>query len=34
VALAALVMLARVNVRQFREDTGRSLARVLAMELG
>jgi BCD family chlorophyll transporter-like MFS transporter len=34
VALAALLMLARVNVRQFREDTGRSLARVLAMELG
>jgi len=34
VALAALFMLARVNVRQFREDTGRSLARVLAMELG
>ncbi len=34
VALAALFMLARVNVRQFREDTGRSLARVLTMELG
>jgi BCD family chlorophyll transporter-like MFS transporter len=34
VALAALAMLSRVNVRQFREDTGRSLERVLAMELG
>lgn len=34
VALAALVLLARVNIRQFREDTGRSLNRVLAMELG
>jgi BCD family chlorophyll transporter-like MFS transporter len=34
VAVGALVMLSRVNVRQFREDTGRSLARVLAMELG
>jgi BCD family chlorophyll transporter-like MFS transporter len=34
VALAALLMLSRVNVRQFREDTGRSLERVLAMELG
>jgi MFS transporter, BCD family, chlorophyll transporter len=34
IALAALLMLSRVNVRQFREDTGRSLERVLAMELG
>ncbi len=34
IALAALVMLGRVNVRQFRDDTGRSLSRVMAMELG
>jgi BCD family chlorophyll transporter-like MFS transporter len=34
VALAALLLLARVNVRQFREDTARSLSRILAMELG
>jgi len=34
VALAALLVLERVNVRQFREDTGRSLARVLALEVG
>ncbi len=34
VALAALQLLSRVNVRQFREDTGHSLEKVLAMELG
>ena len=34
VALAALVLLTRVNVRQFREDTSRSLSQVLEMELG
>ncbi len=34
IALAALVMLGHVNVRQFRDDTGRSLSRVMAMELG
>ena len=34
VALAALWMLGRVNLRQFREDTGRSLSKVLALELG
>ena len=34
VALAALVLLDRVNVRQFRDDTGRSLAKVLALEVG
>ncbi len=34
VAALALVLLARVNLHQFREDTGRSLARVLALELG
>jgi BCD family chlorophyll transporter-like MFS transporter len=34
VALAALHMLGRLNLRQFREDTGRSLNRVLAMEIG
>jgi BCD family chlorophyll transporter-like MFS transporter len=34
VALLALVLLNRVNVHQFREDTGRSLTKVLAMELG
>jgi BCD family chlorophyll transporter-like MFS transporter len=34
VALAALHMLSRLNLRQFREDTVRSLNRVLAMEIG
>jgi BCD family chlorophyll transporter-like MFS transporter len=34
VAFAAIVLLSRVNLRQFREDTGRSLSRVLALELG
>jgi len=34
IAALALVLLARLNLRQFREDTGRSLDRVLAMELG
>ena len=34
VAAAALVLLARLNLRQFREDTGRSLTKVLALELG
>jgi BCD family chlorophyll transporter-like MFS transporter len=34
VALLALVLLARVNLRQFREDTGRTLSKVLALELG
>lgn len=34
VAAAALVLLARLNLRQFREDTGRSLIKVLALELG
>ena len=34
VALAALELLGRVNLRQFREDTGRSLTKVLALELG
>lgn len=34
VSLAALVLLARVNVRQFREDTSRSLSQVLELELG
>jgi BCD family chlorophyll transporter-like MFS transporter len=34
VAVAALRLLSRVNLRQFREDTGRSLSRVLALELG
>lgn len=33
VALAALVALNQVNLRQFREDTGRSLSKVLAFEL-
>jgi len=32
VALAALLMLQRVNVHQFRDDTGRSLAKVLKAE--
>lgn len=32
VAIAALLMLKRVNVHQFREDTGRSLTRVLTAE--
>jgi len=34
VALAALLMLSRVNLHRFREDTSRSLTQVLAMELG
>ena len=34
VALASMVLLSRVNVRQFREDTSRSLSQVLEMELG
>jgi BCD family chlorophyll transporter-like MFS transporter len=34
VAIGALVALGRVNLRQFREDTGRSLTRVLSLELG
>ena len=34
VAIAALLMLSRVNLQQFREDTGRSLSKVLALELG
>jgi BCD family chlorophyll transporter-like MFS transporter len=34
VAIAALLVLTRLNVRQFKEDTGRSLERVLALELG
>lgn len=34
VALAALVLLSRVNLQQFRDDTGRSLSKVLALELG
>ena len=34
IAALALVLLARVNLRQFREDTGRSLSKVLALELG
>jgi BCD family chlorophyll transporter-like MFS transporter len=34
IAVLALVLLARLNLRQFREDTGRSLDRVLAAELG
>jgi BCD family chlorophyll transporter-like MFS transporter len=33
VALAALLVLDRVNVRQFREDTDLGLRRILAMEL-
>jgi len=34
VALAALLLLGYVNVRQFREDTSRSLSEVLEMEMG
>lgn len=34
VALAALLLLGYVNVRQFREDTSRSLCQVLEMEMG
>ncbi len=34
VAIGALVLLAQLNLRQFREDTGRSLVRVLSLELG
>ena len=34
VALAALLLLGYVNVRQFREDTSLSLSQVLEMEMG
>jgi BCD family chlorophyll transporter-like MFS transporter len=34
IAVLALLLLRRLNLRQFREDTGRSLERVLATELG
>jgi BCD family chlorophyll transporter-like MFS transporter len=34
VAVVALAVLSRVNLRQFREDTGRSLSKVLALEIG
>ncbi len=34
IALVALLLLGRLNLRQFRDDTGRSLERVLAAELG
>jgi BCD family chlorophyll transporter-like MFS transporter len=34
VAVGALLLLSRLNLRQFREDTGRSLSKVLALELG
>jgi len=34
VAVGALLLLASLNVHQFREDTARSLERVLAMEIG
>jgi ABC-type dipeptide/oligopeptide/nickel transport system ATPase component len=32
--VAALFALSRVNVYQLREDTGRSLSKVLSLELG
>ena len=34
ITLGALVLLERVNVHRFRQDTGRSLERVLALEIG
>jgi BCD family chlorophyll transporter-like MFS transporter len=34
IAALALLLLAQLNLRQFREDTGRTLDRVLATELG
>lgn len=34
IALAALVLLERINLRQFRADTGQILQRVLVAELG
>ena len=34
VAASALVLLARLNLRQFREDTSLSLSKLLALELG
>jgi BCD family chlorophyll transporter-like MFS transporter len=34
VALGALVLLERVDLQQFRQDTGRRLANVLSLELG
>ncbi|MFM8526030.1 MAG: BCD family MFS transporter [Cyanobacteriota bacterium] len=33
VAIGALLLLSRVNLQQFRQDTGRSLSRVLALEV-
>ncbi|MEB3307724.1 MAG: BCD family MFS transporter [Cyanobacteriota bacterium] len=34
VAAGALLVLSRLNLRQFREDTGRTLTRVLSLEFG
>lgn len=34
VVLAALLLLSRLNLRQFREDTGSTLAEVIAVEVG
>jgi BCD family chlorophyll transporter-like MFS transporter len=34
VAVLALLLLSRLNIQQFRQDTGRSLATVLALEVG
>lgn len=34
IAITALLLLERLNINRFREDTGRSLQRVLAMEIG
>jgi BCD family chlorophyll transporter-like MFS transporter len=34
VAALALLLLERINIRQFRQDTGRSLGQVLSMEVG
>jgi hypothetical protein len=34
VTFGALLLLASLNVNQFRQDTARSLERVLSMEMG
>jgi BCD family chlorophyll transporter-like MFS transporter len=34
VAAMALLLLDRINIRRFRQDTGRSLEQVLAIEVG
>jgi len=33
-AIGALLVLSRLNLRRFKQDTGRSLSQVLSLELG